>query len=255
MNDNPVSGFNYLLRGASLLREPTLRLFVILPLLVNIIVFSVALYFTLSQISAWIDALMNWMWDFLDFLRWIIWPMAVGLILVFIMQSFSVVANIIAAPLNGLLAEKTEEFLTGQPIDGPEGLAGALKDAPRVIWKEIAKLFYYLKLALPIGILSLIFLFVFPPATTLIWFALGAWMLALEYCDYPMDNHQHSLQQVQAQIRGHRMTSLAFGSGAMLGTMIPIVNFIVMPAAVCGATLYWVEELQKTEVEKYTYKQ
>jgi hypothetical protein len=39
------------------------------------------------------------------------------------------------------------------------------------------------------------------------------------------------------------MTSLGFGSGVMLGTMIPIVNFIIMPVAVCGATVYWVEQL------------
>lgn len=247
MNDNPVSGFNYLLRGVSLLKEPSLRVFVILPLAINILVFSIALYFTFSQISSWIEQIMNWLWDGLDFLRWIIWPMAVALILVFIMQTFSIVANIIAAPFNGLLAEKAEEFLTGQPVEGPEGIMGALKDAPRVIVKEIFKLFYYLRLAIPFGILSLVFLFVFPPATTVIWFGIGAWMLALDYCDYPMDNHQHSLKEVQAHLRNQRMTSLAFGSGAMLGTMVPIVNFIVMPAAVCGATIYWVEALKKSE--------
>lgn len=246
MNDNPANGINYLLRGASLLREPKLRVFVILPLLVNILVFSVALYFTFNQLGLWIEQLMSWMWDFLDFLRWIIWPMAVALILVFVMQSFSVVANIIAAPLNGLLAEKTEEFLTGKAVNGPEGISGALKDAPRVILKEILKLFYYLKLALPLGVLSLIFLLVFPPATTVIWFGLGAWMLALEYCDYPMDNHQYSLREVQSRIRSQRMASLAFGSGTMLGTMIPVVNLIVMPAAVCGATIFWVEQLNKS---------
>jgi CysZ protein len=247
MNDNPVSGFNYLLRGASLLTAPSLRLFVLLPLMINILVFSIALYFTFSQISVWIEQIMSWMWSWLDFLRWIIWPMVTGLVVVFIMHTFSMVANIIAAPFNGLLAEKTEELLTGKPVAGAEGFLGALKDTPRVIVKELAKLGYYLVRAIPIAILALILLFVFPPAATALWFLFGAWMLALEYCDYPMDNHQHSLTDVKTHIGNKRWTSLAFGSATMLGTMIPIVNFIVMPAAVCGATIYWVEALKKAE--------
>jgi CysZ protein len=33
-----------------------------------------------------------------------------------------------------------------------------------------------------------------------------------------------------------------FGGLVMLCTMIPVVNFFVMPAAVAGATLIWVRE-------------
>ncbi len=230
-----------------MLKEPSLRVFVILPLTINILVFSIALYFTFTQISGWIEQIMNSMWDWLDFLRWIIWPMVTGLVVVFVMHTFSMVANIIAAPFNGLLAEKAEELLTGKPVAGAEGFLGALKDTPRIIIKELGKLGYYLARALPIGLLALILLFIFPPAATLLWFLFGAWMLALEYCDYPMDNHQHSLKDVKTHIGNKRMTSLAFGSGTMLGTMIPIVNFMVMPAAVCGATIYWVEALKKAE--------
>ena len=45
-------------------------------------------------------------------------------------------------------------------------------------------------------------------------------------------------------IASKRLTSLGFGAGVMAGTMIPVVNFIIMPAAICGATVYWVEELK-----------
>jgi CysZ protein len=41
-----------------------------------------------------------------------------------------------------------------------------------------------------------------------------------------------------------RLTSSGFGMVVMVGTMIPFVNFIIMPAAICGATAYWVEELK-----------
>jgi CysZ protein len=35
---------------------------------------------------------------------------------------------------------------------------------------------------------------------------------------------------------------MGFGGATLVGTMIPIVNFIVMPAAVAGATALWVGE-------------
>jgi CysZ protein len=38
------------------------------------------------------------------------------------------------------------------------------------------------------------------------------------------------------------MTSLGFGGFVQLGMMVPILNFIMMPVAVIGATIYWVEE-------------
>jgi CysZ protein len=168
------------------------------------------------------------------------------------MYSFSIVANLIASPFNGLLAEKVEELLTGKEVVAQETFWETIKDAPRVIFKEIRKLLYYLPWALLIGVLSLIFTFIFPPLATILWFLLGAWMMSLQYCDFPMDNHKYSLNAVKRAIASRRLTSLGFGSGVMFGTMIPIVNFIIMPAAVCGATVYWVEELKATTVNNNT---
>src|SRR5699024_9776418 len=85
----------------------------------------------------------------------------------------------------------------------------------------------------------------FYPLVPLMWFVLGAWMLALEYVDYPMDNHHQDLAAVRARLAAEPLTSLGFGAGVMLGTMIPLVQLIIMPAAICGATLYWHERLRQ----------
>ncbi len=244
MKGNPVRGLSYLVRGFELLLIPELRPFVLVPLLMNTAIFILLITLSLGQFSDWIDQIMDSLWEWLDFLRWIIWPLVVSLLLVIVMYTFSIVANIIASPFNGLLAEKVEELLVGKEVIGKETFAQALKDAPRSMSKEIHKIAYYLPRALLVAIISIVFTFIFPPISTALWFLLGAWMMSLQYCDYPMDNHKHSLNEVKTAIAQHRMTSLGFGGGVMLGTMIPIVNFIIMPAAVCGATIYWVEELQ-----------
>ncbi len=247
MAGNPVIGANYLAEGFQLITRPGLRLFVLVPLIINTIIFATLIALSVNQFSLWIDQLMGFLpdWEWLDFLRWIVWPLIVSLLLVVVMYTFSIVANLIASPFNGLLAEKVEELLIGDEVLARETFWQAIKDAPRVIAKEIHKLLYYLPRALVVAIISLVFTFIFPPVSTVLWFVFGAWMMSLQYCDYPMDNHKHSLSTVKKAIAGRRMTSLGFGGAVMLGTMIPVVNFIIMPAAVCGATAYWVKELRQ----------
>jgi len=67
-------------------------------------------------------------------------------------------------------------------------------------------------------------------------------MMAIQYCDYPMDNNKVSFRQMKIMLAERRLTSVSFGALVQLGMMIPLVNLIVMPAAVIGATLYWIEE-------------
>ncbi|ARN74677.1 sulfate transporter CysZ [Oceanicoccus sagamiensis] len=245
MKGNPVTGFNYLLEGFRLITQPGLRLFVLIPLLINIVIFSLLINLTIAQFSGWIEAAMEWVPDWLSFIRWILWPMAVLLILTVVMYTFSVIANIIASPFNGLLAEKTEELLTGKEVPGFETIGQAVLSFPKSIGRELAKLVYYIPLALLVLIIS--FIPLINAISPLLWFLLGAWMMVIQYCDYPMDNHQVSFGDMKQRIKVMRLTSTGFGASVMVGTMIPLVNLIIMPAAVCGATAYWAREM-KTEV-------
>ena len=249
MKGNPIKGANYLIKGFGLILQPKLRLFVLVPLLINTTIFALLIFFTLGQFNDWINNLLNWFpdWEWLSFIRTFIWTLVFTLLLIVVTYSYSMIANLIASPFYGLLAEKTEELLTGQEINASETFLQAIKDTPRIIAKEIHKLMYYLHRALLVLILSVIISFIFPPISTLLWFLLGAWMMSFHYCDYPMDNHKHSLTTVKSAIAYHRLTSLGFGSAVMFGTMIPFVNFIIIPAAVCGATVYWVDQLSGNE--------
>jgi CysZ protein len=38
-----------------------------------------------------------------------------------------------------------------------------------------------------------------------------------------------------------RALSLGFGMAVMFSSMVPLINFVIMPAAVCGATALWLE--------------
>jgi CysZ protein len=63
--------------------------------------------------------------------------------------------------------------------------------------------------------------------------------MALQYLDYCEDNQQRGFHSTLDLMRGHRSQSLGFGAGVMLAAMVPVLNWFVMPVAVCGAVRLW----------------
>ncbi|MEK1838714.1 MAG: EI24 domain-containing protein, partial [Pseudomonas sp.] len=75
-----------------------------------------------------------------------------------------------------------------------------------------------------------------------LWLLFGVWMMAIQYIDYPADNHKLGWNEMLAWLRQKRWQSLGFGGSVYLVLLIPVVNILMMPAAVAGATLFWVRE-------------
>lgn len=241
MKGNAIKGAGYLIEGAKLLTHPRLRLFVIIPLAVNVVIFASLFGVSLAYISDSIDRWVAAMPDWLGFIEWIIWPLVGTVFALIAGYTFTALALIIASPFNSLLAEKAEELVTGRPVDALEGLAAALKEVPRSIVRELAKLAYYLPMAAFVLILS--FIPGINAMAPVFWFLLGAWMMSIQFVDYPMDNHQLSFGDVKEAVRSRRLSSMGFGGLVAVCTGIPVLNFFVVPAAVVGATLLWSREL------------
>ena len=160
---------------------------------------------------------------------------------------FSTLANIIASPFNGLLAEKLEGQITG--IAPPDtGVAGILKDVPRILKRELTKIAYYL----PRAIVLLLLYFIPAIGQTVapvLWFAFGAWMMAIQYNDFPFDNHKISFAEMKSSLKQDKWNNLQFGMIINIFTMIPILNLVIMPVAICGATAMWCDRYRKQHVQ------
>ena len=233
-----ISGFNYMLHGFSLIKKSRLRRFVVIPLTINILLFAGLVWFAFSWIEKSSAFFMSKLPSWLDWLSYLIWPLFIALSLLIIFYGFSIIANLIAAPFNGLLAEAVENHLRDEPMTS--SWQQVLRDVLPAIWSEIRKLLYFLLRAIPLGLLFLIP--VINIAAPFLWGAFSVWMLAIQYADYPMANHQLFFKEQRRRLAGRRMLALGFGSGVLLFTLIPILNFAVMPAAVAGATAMWVKE-------------
>ena len=229
MKGNIAHGAGYLTRGARMLTHPSLRLFVIIPLLVNIVIFGSLIFIGFSYLTALMDSMMSKLPSWLDFIEWILWPLIGITVSLITGYLFTAVALIIASPFNSLLAEKAEELITGSEVESLEGIRAALLEIPRAIVREILKLLYYVPMALFVFVLSIVFNALLPGigalVTPALWFLLGAWMMSIQFVDYPMDNHRLSFADVKEAVRARRLSSMGFGGAVALCTGIPIINF------------------------------
>jgi CysZ protein len=243
MFKNFVAGIGYLFQGLSLISKKGIRPFVVIPLLINIAVFSFAIWIAKAQFDGWMAQLLGWLPSWLSWIEYLLYPLFAVVILVAIYYVFTIIANLIAAPFNSLLAERVEMHLNGLPMPEFKGYKAMLKTVGKTVLSESRKIIYMLKWLPVLIIISLI------PGLNIIapfaWALYGAWMLALQYTDYPMGNHELFVKDELKLLRKHRSSSLGFGGAVTLMTTIPVLNFFAMPAAVAGGTAFWVARLSK----------
>jgi CysZ protein len=239
--NNKHSGAHYLFEGLRLIRQSGLRRYVAIPLLISTSVFAGAIFGISHWLEILINVLLGYLPSWLDWLRYLLWPLfaIAGVLIIF--YSFSIITNLIAAPFNGMLAEAVEQHLTGQTID-TGGWKALMKDLLPSFASELRKLLYFIVRAIPLGLLFLI------PGINLaapfLWALFSAWMLTIEYLDYPMANHLLHFSAQKRLLRQRKLLSYGFGGSSLLMTMIPVINFFAMPVSVAGATAMWVGELK-----------
>ncbi|EIC19402.1 sulfate transporter CysZ [Thiorhodovibrio frisius] len=239
MINHPLTGAGYLLKGARLIARPQLRPFVIIPLIINTLVFVLAIGLGVNQFEHWMELMTAQIPHWLGWLEWLLWPIFVLVLLVLVFYTFTLVANLIAAPFNSLLAEKVEMELTGQVPDTDGSWRKLVAELLPSLFDELIKLVYALALAVPFLLLLLV-----PVVGPILWLLYTAWMMAVEYGDYPLGNHGLRFREIRQLLGRRRLLSLGFGAATAGMSMVPVLNFLLMPSAVAGATALWVGELK-----------
>jgi len=229
------SGFSYLYSGFKLLIKPGIWPYVIVPLLLNILVLVALVQYSLYQFDNLLPWFLDYLPDWLSFMEQPLQFIFVILLAIIVILVFSVLANLLGAPFNAFLAAAVQKYISGHaPPDSGRALVNELGHA---FAREVAKLWYYFPRALLVLCLS--FIPLVGTVSIVLWVILGAWMMAVQYLDYPMDNNGVSFSEMLTRVKKGRFVTLGFG-GAVLGLMmIPLLNFMVMPAAVSASVLIW----------------
>lgn len=249
MDNFTLEGFHFAVKGFRSLLLPKLRGYLIWPLIINMLIFG-----------AFFGYGLNFLWHNLTFFQisslphWLQWInnllFAIKLSLIMVIAAFflgiftilaTMGANLLGAPFNGLLSESfSKEIAKSKPP-----VQSLSKLVVNAIHREMIKFVYFLPRML--GVFMLTSALYFVPLLNVLspillyWF--GAWMMAIQYLDYPADNYHLPFQEFLKLIKQEKTLCLGFGLTISLLASIPFANFIVMPAAVLGATALWHEKL------------
>lgn len=241
--DNPAKVFQYLVSGAKLLLHPGLKRFVIIPLLINLVVFILLTTWAVNTFSDYYSSAVEQN----DWLAWLIllfWLFAGLIALLVYGYTFNLLTTLIAAPFYGFLAEKIEQRVTGNSAPA-EPLASLIV---RTFKRELVKLWYFISRGVLIFI-AIIALFFIPLIGSfgglLISSLWSAWCMTVQYTDYSADNHQVAFKDMRARLRQKPLSSFSLGGLIILGSIVPVLNIFMMPVAVAASTLYWLDHHQK----------
>ena len=238
-------GFMYVVRSFRLIIKPGLKRYVIIPVLINTILFIGVIY---ALVRFFDDLMQRSIPHGLNWLNWLLWPLiAIGAAIA-VFYTFSLVANLIAAPFTGLLAEKIEEQLGGRPPSAEANFWWNLRNGWIAIKAQLATLRHLLLWAIPLMLFSLIpgIGFLLAP----LWLIFSAWMQALGYLSIPMGNHGLNFPQIRELASRYRAASLGMGMGITLLTSLPVINFFALPIGTAAATLLSVNYSQKVYPSK-----
>jgi len=241
-----TSALHIFLSSFSIAFHKPLRIFVWLPLLVNVIILSSATYWLISWIGdfnplsnfdtdVWYGFVIKVAQSAIKFLMYV-------LILPMLIYGFMFLAAIIVSPFSGLLAEKTAIYIIDHDPDYNFSFGDIVRITMQALVREFQKLMYFIPRAL--GILILGFIPVINIATPFLWIMFAVWMAALQFLDYAADNEQIPFNQMRILLNEQRGKTFMFGFIVWASMMIPILNFILIPVVVIAATRYWFAHYQ-----------
>lgn len=247
IRENPLGrfsrGFFSPFRSISLLRRrPRLLVYVLIPFLINLAVFTGAVYLGLdffgSTVIEHIPQGEAWYWSVL---YWFLWVIAVLLTAVLVFFSFTVVGNLVASPFNDLLSERTEQILTGKEADEAFSLRRFLGDIGKTLLMELKKMWVFvvaMLLILPLNLLPGLGSALY----TILAVGLTLFFLSVEYLSFIMVRKRQFFSEQRRFIMGRKFLMLGFGCGVMALLAIPFLQFFCIPLAVIAATRLWCDE-------------
>jgi CysZ protein len=235
-----VSSGMYVLRGMSFLRaHRPLWKYAAAPVVLSMVFFSAA-YVLLYRLYSYYAAPLESIQRFGIVLYYVLLAMLTALLFLIIMFLFGKIVSALSAPFNDLLSQKTEELVSGLPSPPPYSAYAVFEDAGR----SLAHAFKLLALYVTMLAAALVFLLI-PGIGALLYAIVGviicALMFAFEYVGYAMDRRRFAWKDKKAFMRSRLPSVLGFGLGVVAGGYIPFVNVLLIPSAVIGGTLLFLD--------------
>jgi CysZ protein len=220
-----------------MLWRPDIRWLVIMPLLINIILFLSATGFATQWLQDWITTITTSIPEWLQWLAWIIWFLFAILAMAIYAFSFTLLANLIGSPFYGVIAQR----VIATEANSTVGSTSAAASAWQSVVREVQLIIYFVPRTLGVGVVALILSFIpvvnlLAPIIAASW---AAWCLCLQYLDYAADSEGVAFVDLRNKVSANRLSSMGFGVSTMVASAVPVVNLVILPASVVAGSLLW----------------
>lgn len=218
-----LSGFHLLLTTASL-RSVLWRMLGLLTALMALLLVGV-FFLSDMMMQAWLPDGQTWYWMLLS---WMVWTVSILLAVLTGIVGFAAVASAAVAPWLDILAVRTEQM---HGIHRPENADAWWKQCSTALIHSIRPISILILWGMLAVLLSLIPV-LGQIAAAAVWMYASIHFLCFELMDTTATRQGWSFSQRKAQLKEHRLFWLSFGGLAMLLMTIPLLNLLVIPAAV-----------------------
>lgn len=232
-----IRGALQLLNGLRLLlAEPSLRsvLWRMLGLLLLLVILLATGVFWFSDYLAhlWIPSGDAWYWQVLGALAWLL---AFMLALISGVIGFVALASTTASPWLDMLAARTEA-LAGLTV--AENQASWLSQIAQSLSSTVRPLLGLIAWGV-VALVCMVVPGIGQLAATVIWGYAGIRFLNYELLDVPASRRQWIFSRRREALRDERWFYLGFGGTAMLLMLVPLLNIVVLPAAVVALSRHY----------------
>ncbi len=233
----PFQGLKFIFQNKKLLA------YVGLPILINLIIYGIGIYFFVRFAGTSLDFLSMEIW-YEKFFYYLIIGVGIVLILFLAIFTFIALTNILGSPFYELLSRKASKILKTDEAEEKH----TVKENILIIWESLAggvkRVLIFLASQIMLLFISLLPL-IGATVITIINIMITGWFLAMEFLDFEFERREWTFDHKLQAWKKNRWSLLGFGLGALVGSMIPVFNLIFLPACVVGASLYYKEFLHK----------
>lgn len=237
-----VKGFRCSVQGFRLAFAKGMKRWTLAPVALNVILYGAAAWIFVHGVEWVVRASVGNVDRWYDYILLVVVGLAAAVLFALAcFFTFVLAVSILAAPFADILSEKTEAVLTGRKADEAFSVGRFVRDILRGIAHAV-KLLLLQIVVLVVGLIPVVGLPVAVAGTAV--------LLTLEFMDHPMSRRRMAFREKRRVTFGAPWHSLGFGLGAMLWLILPGINLVCVPAAVCGATALFLDIEKDTEHEK-----
>lgn len=240
-----MEGFSLPWKGLGLLfRNRKVKRIAMLPLLVNLIVYALALGVFFYLLSRWNVSEVAWSfwWGTGEALSWLVnsmgtvlkWVIGIPVALLVSYFTFTTIGMLVASPFNDILSERLERAMCEEAARPPQTWRFFLRstcwsafDSLRIVLRQA----FWSVLCLPLLLVPLVG---FLPL-----FLVCAYYTGLGFLDVGMARNLLRDRHKRPAIRQMRWTFFGLGVAMELCFLIPFVGMILMPVGVASGTLLY----------------